>query len=96
MVDLELIERRISLPQVALVSVMAANNETGVLQPWQRIAGLCRGAGVPFHCDASQWFGKLDASLLIAVTMLLVVLTNFAGPRGSDSSLRLRQLPALP
>ncbi len=81
-VDLELIEQRISLSQVALISVMAANNETGVLQPWQRIAGLCRGAGVPFHCDASQWFGKLDASLFDRCDYVTGCAHKFCGPKG--------------
>lgn len=42
----------------AVVAVMAANNETGVLQPCAEAAVLCREAGVPFLCDAAQWLGK--------------------------------------
>jgi len=45
-------------PDTALVSVMAANNETGVIQPVAELATLCRNAGVTFHVDAVQWFGK--------------------------------------
>ena len=48
------------------VVVMAANNETGVLQPWSEIAEACRaangGAGVPYLCDATQWLGKLPGA----------------------------------
>ncbi len=47
---------------VAAVSVMAANNETGVLQLWREVAELCRRHRVAYHCDASQWLGKLPAS----------------------------------
>lgn len=46
-----------------LVSIMAANNETGVLQPVHHISQMCRERGVPFHTDATQWIGKLPISL---------------------------------
>ena len=41
------------------VALMAANNETGVLQPWAQLRDLCRAKGVPFVCDATQWVGRL-------------------------------------
>lgn len=44
-------------PDTCLVSVMAANNETGALQPIQAIGRLCQKAGVPFHTDAVQLVG---------------------------------------
>ena len=43
---------------VALVSVMAANNETGVIQPHKEISTLCRNFNVPFFCDTTQFIGK--------------------------------------
>ena len=45
-------------PDTILVSIMAANNETGALQPVSQLGALCRERGVLFHTDASQWFGK--------------------------------------
>jgi cysteine desulfurase len=45
-------------PGTVLVSVMAANNEIGTLQPVAEIGALCRERGVLFHTDAVQWFGK--------------------------------------
>jgi cysteine desulfurase len=45
-------------PNTGLVSVMHANNETGILQPIQAIAELLRGHGTHFHVDAAQSFGK--------------------------------------
>jgi cysteine desulfurase len=42
-----------------LVSIMAANNETGVLQPLDEISQLCADRGVPFHADAAQCIGKI-------------------------------------
>jgi len=41
-----------------LVSIMAANNETGVIQPVSEIGALCRERGILFHTDAVQWFAK--------------------------------------
>lgn len=44
------------------VAVMAANNETGVIQPWLEIAAACRERGAPYLCDATQWLGKLPGA----------------------------------
>ncbi len=46
-------------PETLLVSVMYANNETGVIQPIREIGKICRENGVLFHCDAAQAFGKI-------------------------------------
>lgn len=54
--------RIIGEEEIAAVSVMAANNETGAIQPWREIAAICRKAGVPYHCDAAQWIGKMSIS----------------------------------
>jgi cysteine desulfurase len=45
--------------RTAIVSVQWANNETGVVQPIERIAEICRARSVPLHCDAVQWVGKM-------------------------------------
>jgi cysteine desulfurase len=45
-------------PDTILVSVMAANNEIGTIQPVAELGALCRERGVLFHTDAVQWFGK--------------------------------------
>lgn len=66
----------------ALVGVMAANNETGVLQPWREIAALCRELGVPFFCDAAQWIGKLPAAGLGACDFVSGCAHKFGGPQG--------------
>lgn len=44
--------------KIGLVSIMAANNETGVVQPFKEIASLCSEKGVPFLCDTTQYIGK--------------------------------------
>lgn len=50
-------------PDVGLVSVMAANNETGVLQPIAELARLAHGAGALFYTDAAQGFGKVPLEM---------------------------------
>ena len=56
--DLELLERSI-LPDTAIVSVMWANNETGLLFPVRDVAAICHRKGTLFHTDAVQTPGKL-------------------------------------
>ena len=79
--------RRALAGGAAGVVVMAANNETGVLQPWPEIAALCRaaagGAGVPFLCDATQWLGKLPgAGLGDCGAWLIASGHKFGAPKG--------------
>jgi cysteine desulfurase len=57
-IDLNDLERAIG-DQTILVTIMAANNETGVLQPVAEIGSLCRQRGVLFHSDAAQAAGKI-------------------------------------
>ncbi|HXG46120.1 MAG TPA: cysteine desulfurase family protein [Methylomirabilota bacterium] len=45
-------------PETTLVSIMAANNEIGTLQPIAELGRICRERGIVFHTDAVQWFGK--------------------------------------
>jgi cysteine desulfurase len=74
--------RRAALP-LSVVSVMAANNETGTLQPWKQIAEVCRRAGVAFHSDAAQWIGKLPAGDLGETCDYLTASAHkFGGPKG--------------
>jgi len=57
--DLVAAERLITQPDVAVVSLMAANNETGVLMPLAEVAALAQAAGARLHVDATQFIGKL-------------------------------------
>ncbi|HIG26527.1 MAG TPA: cysteine desulfurase [Verrucomicrobiales bacterium] len=64
------------------VVIMAANNETGVLQPWRDVMDLCREHGVPFFCDAAQWIGKLPSADLGKVDFVCGCAHKFGGPKG--------------
>lgn len=46
--------------QIAMVTVMAVNNETGVIQPYQEIANICKAHQVEYFCDTTQLIGKGD------------------------------------
>lgn len=81
-IDLGALQAVLSAGELAAVSVMAANNETGVLQPWPEIAKLCQRAGVPYHCDASQWIGKMPLEGLGACSFVSACAHKFAGPKG--------------
>jgi cysteine desulfurase len=66
----------------AFVAVMAANNETGVLQPWREVLAWCRAREVPMLCDAAQWIGKLPAAGLGACDFVSGCAHKFGGPPG--------------
>jgi cysteine desulfurase len=81
-VDMDTLRGRIESGALAAVSVMAANNETGVIQPWQAIANLCAEAQIPYHCDAAQWVGKLPVEGLSACAYVTACGHKFGGPKG--------------
>ena len=68
-------------PETRLVSIMTANNETGVIQPMREISKICRERGVLLHSDCVQAFGKidLDVSLVDAASFAA---HKFYGPKG--------------
>lgn len=68
---------------VAVASVMWVNNEVGTVQPVARLAERCREAGVPFHSDAVQAFGKLPVSLPdVPCTFLTISGHKIGAPKG--------------
>jgi cysteine desulfurase len=82
-VELGLLRDGIEKGEVGAVSLMAANNETGALQPWQEAATLCREAGIPFHTDAAQWIGKLPLSGLGDAGFVTGSAHKFGGGKGT-------------
>ena len=82
LVDMAALEAALR-PDTILVSIMAVNNEIGVIQPIAEIGELLRGKGVLFHVDAAQATGKIDIDL----SKLKVDLMSFSahktyGPKG--------------
>jgi cysteine desulfurase len=72
-------------PDTILVSVMAANNEIGTIQPVAELGALCRRRGVLFHTDAVQWFGKEPFHTIDQFNADLVSICGhkFHGPKGA-------------
>lgn len=69
--------------QTALVSMMWANNETGVIFPIDQIVAICHGSGVPFHTDATQAVGKIDVDFAsVGVDCATFAPHKFHGPKG--------------
>ena len=70
-------------PDVLLVSVMAANSETGVLNPVEEVAELAHSAGALFHCDATQAVGRLPFDLeQVGADLVSVSSHKICGPMG--------------
>ena len=81
-VDLDWMETNLRTSRPGAVAVMAANNETGVLQPWREVLSLCRQREVPLFCDGAQWMGKETAHGLGACEYVSGCAHKFGGPRG--------------
>ena len=88
LVDLDHLERFLKErgDACALISVMWANNETGVIQPIETIGGLCREHGVLLHTDAVQWIGRMPCDFEhLPVDMLSCSAHKFHGPKGAGA-----------
>jgi cysteine desulfurase len=81
-IDLTGLAQALAGDRPAMFALMAANNETGVLQPWQSALAMCRAAGVSYVCDATQWLGRLPARGLGECDFLTASAHKFGGPVG--------------
>ncbi len=96
-VDLKVLEAALASAPTALVSVMAANNEIGVIQPLAEIGALVHAAGAIFHVDGAQAVGKIP----IDVNAMQIDLLSFTGhkmygPKGSGAFFIRKRTELLP
>lgn len=80
---LDVLQNRLAQGDIGLVTLMLANNETGVIQPVAEMSQMARSAGAMSHCDAVQAVGKIPVSFNdLGVDMLSFAAHKFYGPRG--------------
>lgn len=93
LIDLEQLEAAFR-PDTILVSVMAANNEIGVLQPIAEIGALCRDRQVLFHTDAAQAIGKIPLDVEAAnIDLMSLTAHKIYGPKGIGALYVRRRRP---
>lgn len=95
LIDLEVLESKLqALGRPALISVMLANNETGVIQPMEPVAALAKSYGALLHCDAVQAVGKMPVDFgLSGADMLTISAHKCGGPVGAAALLIRNDLP---
>lgn len=82
LIDLEVLKAAIT-DQTSIVSVMAVNNEIGVIQPLKEIGAICRERGVFFHTDAAQAFGKIPLDVeAMNIDLMSISAHKAYGPKG--------------
>jgi cysteine desulfurase len=94
MVDLDQLADSIR-PDTRLVSIMTANNETGVTQPMREISQICRDRGALLHSDMVQAFGKTDVDVSL-VDVASFAAHKFYGPKGTGFLCLRAGLPIQP
>ncbi len=83
LIDLAALERALD-DQAILVTIMAANNETGTLQPIAEAGKLCRERGAVFHTDAAQAAGKIPLNMdEQSIDLLSISAHKLYGPKGA-------------
>lgn len=82
LIDLELLKKNLRSDTI-LVSIMAANNEIGVLQPLTEIGKICHEKGVLFHTDAAQAIGKITLDVqAMQIDLMSLTAHKIYGPKG--------------
>lgn len=73
--------------QVAMMTTMWINNETGVVNPVAELAELAAERDIPFHCDAAQAFGRIPARMLPGMSSMTITGHKLGGPVGAGALL---------
>ncbi len=95
LIDLEELKNSIKSNTI-LISVMAANNETGVLQDLEKIAVLCREHGILFFSDGTQFVGKMRCDVKeLGIHAMAFSAHKFYGPKGVGALYLCRKKPRL-
>ncbi len=96
-VDLDSLKKALDPDKTALVSIMWANNETGLINPMKELAGYCKEKGVLFHTDAVQAIGKIPVDVQdVPVDYLTFSAHKFHGPKGVGGLYIRKDAPFIP
>lgn len=86
-----------ALPSPAILSIMIANNETGVIQPMENIVAVAKAYGALVHTDASQYAGRRALSFKdLGVDMMTLTAHKMGGPQGMGALVMGANIPIKP
>jgi cysteine desulfurase len=93
LIDLEKLKTALR-PDTVLVSIMAANNEIGVLQPLEEIGRICKAHDILFHSDAAQAIGKIPLDVQqMQLDLMSITAHKIYGPKGVGALYLRRKNP---
>lgn len=88
-------ELKITASKTAIIACMAANNETGIIEPWERILKIAKQNSIPFFCDTTQWIGRVPFNFLESGLDYAIVAGHKIGALPGSGALLARDPGAL-